>query len=255
MTIEFERAERESIGLTIIEISAEHLLVQSVKEIGVVPSWNFRNQNQAILPGDLITDVNGIRESFPPGDAAEMLWIMQTSKQLRVSLKRPQGDFKATMQRKEGEQQKGVGVSILRSALGVKVHGLKDEGLIPDWNKAHQHMPEVQFEIGDEIIDVNGISEDIEQMLRQCKQAHIVLTVRRPSSPASQSDDTADEAADDGRLEEVMVHGLTSCQGYTTVRRGASFNSFLSRAKATARATSPAVPRSPYSSSMLLRAK
>lgn len=45
------------------------------------------------------------------------------------------------------------------------------EGLVQDWNLAH---PELQVTVGDRIVEVNGVKEDVMRMLEECKKPQLL---------------------------------------------------------------------------------
>merc|ERR550514_2350192 len=50
----------------------------------------------------------------------------------------------------------------------ILVESIKEEGLIPSWNKANENTPDMQVKAGDFIVVINGKFGDSDAMLAEC---------------------------------------------------------------------------------------
>lgn len=95
----------------------------------------------------------------------------------------PEGDFKVTLENPTGSVSMGIAAKFPEKKY-ILVESMKDEGLIPAWNKAKENTPEVQVNAGDLLLVVNGISGNSDAMLEECKAKSIVVLVKRAASAA-----------------------------------------------------------------------
>lgn len=93
----------------------------------------------------------------------------------------PEGDFKVTFENPTGSVSMGI-VAKFPEKKYILVESMKDEGLIPAWNKANENTPEVQVNAGDLLLVVNGIFGNSDAMLEECKAKSIVVLVKRAAS-------------------------------------------------------------------------
>jgi hypothetical protein len=98
----------------------------------------------------------------------------------------PEGDFKINLENPTGDL--GMGVTVQQPEKKyILVEIVKDEGLIPAWNKNNENTPEVQVKPGDLIVVINGKFGNSEEMLAECKTSTITLAVKRAASPAEET--------------------------------------------------------------------
>jgi len=95
-----------------------------------------------------------------------------------------EGDYKITLERTSDEQTLGLRVVDADSVL--RVEGLKEEGLMPDFIKANENSPDQHVKKGDLIVAVNGISGGTDMVKDELKAKTIVLTIKRAPSEAAE---------------------------------------------------------------------
>jgi len=106
----------------------------------------------------------------------------------------PEGDFKITVQNTQGEAGLGL-VAKFPEKTYILVESVKEEGLIPSWNKANVNTPDVQVNAGDMLVAINGKSGNSDEMLAECKAESITFVVKRAPSPTVAAESPAPEAA------------------------------------------------------------
>jgi len=112
----------------------------------------------------------------------------------KVAQETPEGDFKITVQNTQGEAGLGLVAKFPEKAY-ILVESLKDEGLIPSWNKANVNTPDVLIKPGDMFVAINGKFGNSDEMLVECKAESITFVVKRAPSPAAATEPPAAEAA------------------------------------------------------------
>merc|ERR1740117_709500 len=68
----------------------------------------------------------------------------------------PEGDFKIQLEKTTGSDKMGAIVVSPDDEILV-VRSVKEQGMIPDWNKRNENAPELQVKPGDLILSINGI--------------------------------------------------------------------------------------------------
>jgi len=104
-----------------------------------------------------------------------------------------EGDFKITIENPTGDAGLGLVIQAVEKKY-LLVEAIKEEGLIPSWNKANENTPDVQVNAGDFIVVINGKFGDSDAMLAECKATSITLAVKRAPSAAPAAGAPAAEA-------------------------------------------------------------
>jgi len=93
----------------------------------------------------------------------------------------PEGDFKINLENASGSESLGA-VAKFPETKFILIESVKEEGLIPAWNKGCENTPEMQVKSGDLIVVVNGVFGNSDLMLAELKSTAITLTVKRAQS-------------------------------------------------------------------------
>jgi len=123
-----------------------------------------------------------------------------------------EGDFKITLERTSAEQTLGLGVVNEDSVLRVERVG--EEGLVPDFIKAHESSPDQHVKLGDLIVAVNGISAGAEKVMGELNANTIVLTIKRapPAEPPAPTEGEAVAAAPAENVEPAAEPEAASAE-------------------------------------------
>jgi hypothetical protein len=89
----------------------------------------------------------------------------------------PEGDFKINLENATGSESLGAFCQFPDSKY-ILVERVKEEGLIPSWNKGCENTPEMQVQAWDCIVVVNGVFGNTELMKAELKSKAITLTVK-----------------------------------------------------------------------------
>eukprot|EP00929_Paragymnodinium_shiwhaense_P002077 TRINITY_DN102285_c0_g1_i1.p1 TRINITY_DN102285_c0_g1~~TRINITY_DN102285_c0_g1_i1.p1 ORF type:complete len:225 (+),score=70.13 TRINITY_DN102285_c0_g1_i1:132-806(+) len=119
----------------------------------------------------------------------------------------PEGDFKLTVERTDAAQSVGVTIVASSAPVGILVQGLKQEGLVPAYNKQYDNTPEQQVIAGDVIVAVNSVFGNFEQMMKELAQQKVTLTMKRSAASAAEAatKPVAAEAAPEPAAEPVAA--------------------------------------------------
>eukprot|EP00929_Paragymnodinium_shiwhaense_P111252 TRINITY_DN78_c0_g2_i1.p1 TRINITY_DN78_c0_g2~~TRINITY_DN78_c0_g2_i1.p1 ORF type:complete len:203 (-),score=95.50 TRINITY_DN78_c0_g2_i1:303-911(-) len=119
----------------------------------------------------------------------------------------PEADFKVALETTEATQPLGLTiVSCAQPAVGILVQTVKEEGLVPTYNKQYESTPEQQVAAGDVIVAVNGIFGDYEQMTKELQQQKkLTLSLRRPAAGAAA--ERAEKTAEEQQPEKAAPAG------------------------------------------------
>eukprot|EP00929_Paragymnodinium_shiwhaense_P006417 TRINITY_DN10979_c0_g1_i1.p1 TRINITY_DN10979_c0_g1~~TRINITY_DN10979_c0_g1_i1.p1 ORF type:complete len:224 (+),score=87.84 TRINITY_DN10979_c0_g1_i1:87-758(+) len=96
----------------------------------------------------------------------------------------PEGDFKVELAKTENLQTVGLTIVAGKEPVGILVQAVKEEGLVPTYNKSKEGTPDVQVQEGDVIVAVNGLFGDFELMKKELAAATLALAIKRPGVPA-----------------------------------------------------------------------
>jgi len=118
------------------------------------------------------------------------------SKTAEKTASAPVGDFQVTLERPGGDETLGVTV-VSMSDNSIKFLTIKEEGLIPAWNKQNETTPELVIKEGDVIVCVNGVYVSSEAMKKELKEKTIALTLKRGTTPTPEADASIDDVAAD----------------------------------------------------------
>jgi len=195
----------KSLGAVAIFPENKYILVESVKEEGLISSWNQGCENtpeMQVKAGDLIVVINGVFGN------SDLMMAELKSKEIILTVKRgqsateespsqipegaaqaavqadlpsqiPEGDFKINLENASGSESLGV-VAKFPEAKYILVESVKEEGLIPSWNKGCENTPEMQVKAGDLIEVINGVFGNGILTLKK-----ITLTVKRGPTDAA----------------------------------------------------------------------
>eukprot|EP00929_Paragymnodinium_shiwhaense_P081112 TRINITY_DN4237_c0_g1_i1.p1 TRINITY_DN4237_c0_g1~~TRINITY_DN4237_c0_g1_i1.p1 ORF type:complete len:217 (-),score=97.87 TRINITY_DN4237_c0_g1_i1:302-952(-) len=116
----------------------------------------------------------------------------------------PEGDFKVTVERTGEGQTIGLTIIASKAPAGILVQALKDEGLVPAYNKQNEGTPDQQVKAGDVIVAINSVFEDYEKMKKELQQPKVAMTVKRvsaasaaaPAAAAAPTETAAEPAAE-----------------------------------------------------------
>eukprot|EP00929_Paragymnodinium_shiwhaense_P124384 TRINITY_DN9973_c0_g2_i1.p1 TRINITY_DN9973_c0_g2~~TRINITY_DN9973_c0_g2_i1.p1 ORF type:complete len:245 (-),score=81.06 TRINITY_DN9973_c0_g2_i1:267-923(-) len=94
----------------------------------------------------------------------------------------PEGDYKLTVERTDDSQTVGLMIVGNVEPAGILVQAVKEDGLVPTYNRQHENTPEQQVREGDVIVAVNAVFGDFEEMKKELAQQKLTLMVKRPSA-------------------------------------------------------------------------
>jgi len=98
-----------------------------------------------------------------------------------VTAKLP-GDFTVSLDRRSGER---LGVDIDQTdGDWLLVHKITGDGVLSKWNSLH---PAQEVKVGYKIVEVNGISVDVERMVKECQTESVLDLLVRPTINHTQS--------------------------------------------------------------------
>lgn len=107
-----------------------------------------------------------------------------------------EGDFTVTLERTSDEQT--LGLRVIDAEQGVlRVEGVKEEGLVPDFIKANESTPDKHVKQGDLIVAVNGVTGETDKLKAEFKAKTIELTIKRvaPAVPMPAAEAAAEPEA------------------------------------------------------------
>eukprot|EP00929_Paragymnodinium_shiwhaense_P015980 TRINITY_DN124084_c0_g1_i1.p1 TRINITY_DN124084_c0_g1~~TRINITY_DN124084_c0_g1_i1.p1 ORF type:complete len:246 (-),score=61.01 TRINITY_DN124084_c0_g1_i1:210-947(-) len=112
------------------------------------------------------------------------------------------GDYMIGLARTSGLESVGV-VVVPMSNKTYKVLEIKEEGLIPDWNKAHERTPFLLVKEKDIILAVNGVSGNVKEMMLEFQQESIHCLMKH-GKPDDEVGGIEDGAAAEPQLAAVQ---------------------------------------------------
>jgi hypothetical protein len=102
-----------------------------------------------------------------------------------------EGDFKIEMKNTNVDAELGVEAKYPDNKY-ILVESVKDDGLIPSWNKANVNTDNL-VNPGDMLVAINGKFGSSDDMLAECKAEFITILVKRAPAPASVPEATVAE--------------------------------------------------------------
>lgn len=102
----------------------------------------------------------------------------------------PEGDYKVVLERNGDAETLGLTIVGIADHT-LLVERLKEEGLVPAFNKTVENTPEGQVNAGDYIVAVNTVFGDVEAMRAQLKEKTVNLTMKRKAAEAPAAEATA----------------------------------------------------------------
>jgi len=169
-----ERATAPGIaGLGVdLEVVDNMVLVAAVLSSGPIQRWNVQNSNFVMATGDRIMEVNGVT-----GDSSAILTALTIAGQdLEVLCRRPKSFY---IQIAKNGNDLGLCLQATRTRHNtLKVVKMRDNGIIPKWNKENSAR---KVRLGDRIVCVNDVGGDPKQMLDILRRSNSLnLKVMRP---------------------------------------------------------------------------
>lgn len=112
----------------------------------------------------------------------------------------PEGDYKVTIERADDAK---MGLSIVTMTDNtIKINALKEEGVVPDWNKKNEEAsPELMVKEGDLILAVNGVFVDVEAMKKEM-QGTFTMTLKRAPAVTPEPEEAAPAPAETAAAAE-----------------------------------------------------
>eukprot|EP00929_Paragymnodinium_shiwhaense_P035785 TRINITY_DN19282_c0_g1_i1.p1 TRINITY_DN19282_c0_g1~~TRINITY_DN19282_c0_g1_i1.p1 ORF type:complete len:222 (-),score=62.31 TRINITY_DN19282_c0_g1_i1:289-891(-) len=105
----------------------------------------------------------------------------------------PEGDFKLTLERADAAQAMGLLIVASTDPVGIQVQAVKEDGLVPTYNKQYESTPEQQVKSGDIIVAINSVFGDFELMKKEFEQQKLSLTLRRPAAIVQPAEEQPNE--------------------------------------------------------------
>lgn len=164
-----KRETGEPLGID-VRLRADNLKVISVRG-GLVADWNASavSWRDEVRVGDRIMEMNGCR-----GTGKQLVEAMKDQPVLNMVVRRL-NHFEVVLHRR-ADAMLGIHVLLETDHLVVTSVG---EGVVAEWNKAHEQEAVL---MGDEIFEVNGVYGDSERIKEAIMQpdANLRLLVVRP---------------------------------------------------------------------------
>eukprot|EP00971_Amphidinium_carterae_P128372 2543017-Amphidinium_carterae.1 len=148
-----------------VEITGNVAVVTKVREdVGCMRHWNkVSPAGRRVRVGDQIVAVNDVC-----GDAAKIKDALRDETHLRLRLRRPM-----RMSVSFVKFGRGLGLVIYEVNSQVELLHIRDigTGVVAEWNSQN---PDMAIQVGDRIVEVNGISADPVEMLSSLKRFDLV---------------------------------------------------------------------------------
>eukprot|EP00927_Polykrikos_kofoidii_P004237 TRINITY_DN11683_c1_g1_i1.p1 TRINITY_DN11683_c1_g1~~TRINITY_DN11683_c1_g1_i1.p1 ORF type:complete len:307 (-),score=45.70 TRINITY_DN11683_c1_g1_i1:282-1202(-) len=162
----------EKLGVDVDTADGTTLKVLEVTG-GAVGKWNEANLRRDIRPGDKIVGINGVYES-----QARLLEECKKSSLMSLKIRREE-TFRVTLNRSP-TLTLGVDVDVEKAPFALTVLAVKG-GLVAAWNEA---CLKSIVRPADRIVQVNGISSNVNAMLEQCTHASVLqFVIQRTLKP------------------------------------------------------------------------
>mmetsp|Transcript_47201 Transcript_47201/g.132732 ORF Transcript_47201/g.132732 Transcript_47201/m.132732 type:complete len:468 (+) Transcript_47201:66-1469(+) len=95
------------------------------------------------------------------------------------------GTFSMTLRKADGADL-GLNLSNSETDRVLRIEGIRKGGAVEAWNRLAADKPDKVVNIGDKIVSVNGIADDPDKMLEECKVKQLLkLTIARAGHPLS----------------------------------------------------------------------
>jgi len=105
----------------------------------------------------------------------------------------PVADYKISLERSTDAD--ALGMTVVSDGNGAfKISALKEEGLVPTYNKAPETTPETQVKAGDLILAVNDVFGNLDEMKKQLQQKTVALSLKRQPAAEAAPAAAAEEA-------------------------------------------------------------
>jgi hypothetical protein len=148
-------------GVKFVPTAYSSLRITHVMPGNLVDAWNLANPTKAVIPDDLIIQVNHV-----DGSSAELSAAMCSAEGVDIVVTRRGGQWPVTIERDETVKL-GLDAEILRGRLMVRAVTGSRHSAFGAWNAAH---PEDAVEPEDVITRVNGVADVAEDMLRELQK-------------------------------------------------------------------------------------
>mmetsp|Transcript_46833 Transcript_46833/g.85784 ORF Transcript_46833/g.85784 Transcript_46833/m.85784 type:complete len:455 (-) Transcript_46833:151-1515(-) len=187
--------ERLPLGAKVFNAENKILIVVSVANEGALARWNAANPENRIQKGDIITEISGIGRG--PVSAFEMFFSKELEQMVAASsmetfsrlLRLRHDAFEVSLAGIFGEEQVlGLELAPVPSANELLVAKSIGDGLVQTWNEEAGPY-NICINVGDIILEANGVSGNAQDMLRAIKQSKNswrlkVVHVQTPTAPA-----------------------------------------------------------------------
>mmetsp|Transcript_90520 Transcript_90520/g.198321 ORF Transcript_90520/g.198321 Transcript_90520/m.198321 type:complete len:631 (-) Transcript_90520:109-2001(-) len=152
----------DGVGAELVD-EFNSLYIASFDEDGLFGDWNGAHDVEAaVLPGDRIVEVNGIR-----GHAEHLLDALVGRRRLEMTILRipkpmisepaPAHRYEVMLDRSQAQH---LGIKCSQSADSLLVESILGQGLAAEWNKNAEESDNMAIHIGDRITAVNGVEGD-----------------------------------------------------------------------------------------------
>jgi len=173
--VNIDRSNRARMGLN-IDCTRDVPIVTGIVSGGLFEGWNLAGAGTSVLPGDLVTSVNGVTFKHH----ARMLQELRQAPKLRLTFQRMPvvSAFYTVVLDKEKNPSQSLGLEIDNSEEDrLLVASVLTGGQISAWNAENEGE---EVTPGDEIIEVNGVKNDILKMMAHLKfTKSLVIGMRR----------------------------------------------------------------------------
>lgn len=117
----------------------------------------------------------------------------------------PEGDYSVVLER-SGDAET-LGLSIVDGKGSFTITVVKEDGMVPSYNKKDDTTPEQQVKVGDVIVAVNSAFGDSEAMKKEMKEQTVTLTLKRKAeeSPEAAAPVENTPAAEEGAAADATA--------------------------------------------------
>lgn len=97
----------------------------------------------------------------------------------------PEGDYSVVLERSDDAET--LGLSIVDGKGSFTITVVKEDGMVPSYNKKDDTTPEQQVKVGDVIVAVNSAFGDSEAMKKEMKEKTVTLTLKRKAEESPEA--------------------------------------------------------------------
>eukprot|EP00929_Paragymnodinium_shiwhaense_P055050 TRINITY_DN27600_c0_g1_i1.p1 TRINITY_DN27600_c0_g1~~TRINITY_DN27600_c0_g1_i1.p1 ORF type:complete len:843 (+),score=233.49 TRINITY_DN27600_c0_g1_i1:85-2613(+) len=258
-SIKLVKGEQRMLGIDIASTdSRRNVIIEAIGKSGIIAMWNKENPQELVRVGDEILEINGTR-----GSVKEMVTASERSDNLEIVLMRPtsynkqhqpyQRDRPGAAPLRKGPVQhwqvvcdktRGgkLGACVNRIGDALLIEKLTDQdGLLQQWNTAHEDEPERCVLPGDRIIEINGVKGNAKNLIHQCHADQVLKMQMERDVQSSAESGKAAKPATVAQGQDSKKEGGVSTSVAAAAKQSASEQEPEKKPEASAAASQQAV--------------